>query len=220
MLAIVLVKRSGGRVPIILGALGLTLFAPVLARIQRITGTYDVNSINRSRTALTRDANSGFDVVSYASPADMLLSLPEQLPRVVLGPFPWEWPLIGPLFAFDALVWISFAWLVWRGWRHCTQRMTLAVVLLPAFALLFTLALTSGNYGGLQRQRVQAEIMLLPLAGAGLSSLRKKGYRVDPFKSTRPCSSLQSHGGPDTSTSLSPLTPAEKVSAQNARNSK
>ena len=53
------------------------------------------------------------------------------------------------------------------GWWRAHNRKELLVLILPALALSGALMLTSGNYGTMQRLRVQTTVLLIPVAAAG-----------------------------------------------------
>lgn len=161
--------------PILIGG-GLTIVAGpvILAQADRIAGGYGINEINTVRGALSREAgSSSFEVESYSGNLGVLTSLPQLLARALLGPFPWEWPAVGPVFVIDGIIWLAAVALLVVGLRGLDPARTLAH-LLPAFSILVVLALTSGNYGTMQRLRIQALVVVLPLVARGWVTLRDR----------------------------------------------
>jgi hypothetical protein len=142
----------------------LIILGPLGAPVRNIIGQYDLERIYVSREWLSDNATTGFPVNNIV----------DVLAHVMLGPAPWEWGVVGPVFAIDAILWIGIIVLAWRGWSTMQNRRASLVLLLPAFALFASLVITSGNYGTLQRLRYQPELLLLPLAAAGLLAVRDR----------------------------------------------
>lgn len=114
-------------------------------------------------------SGSGPGGVGEGAEGDLATSLVDSVMRVAFGPYPWEWPAIGAPFAFDAVVWLAILALAVLGWWRAGNRKELLVLVLPALALSGALMLTSGNYGTMQRLRVQTSVLLIPVAAAGLT---------------------------------------------------
>lgn len=163
-----------------LGGLGLIAItaSPIGARLYAIVGGYSLGSVNTSRDSLSRSANTGWPTVDITGPYSALDALAVTTPRVIFGPFPWEWPSISPILALDALVWLFILGLATYGFLKHGQRRIALVLVLPAATLLFALILTSGNYGTMQRLRLQSTVFLLPLAAAGLVQLLRIARRL------------------------------------------
>ena len=170
-----------------LGGLGLTavMASPLGARLDAIVGGYSLDSINTSRDSLSRSAETGWPTVDISGPYSAVEALAVTTPRVLFGPFPWEWLSISPLLSLDALVWLVILGLATFGFLKHGQRRIALVLILPAVALLLALILTSGNYGTMQRLRLQPTILILPLAAAGLAELLRSA-RLLPRKSDGP----------------------------------
>lgn len=97
-------------------------------------------------------------------PVGMGRSILQVLPRVALGPYPWEWSRVGIPLALDAVCWLVVLVAVGHGWARVRPRAVASVLLIPAAALFMALVITSGNYGTMQRLRVQVAVAVLPLA--------------------------------------------------------
>ena len=140
----------------ILAAAALTV-SPLGSPIRNYIGTYTPLQILVSREWLSQNATTGFPVDNIWNVAT----------RVLLGPAPWEWPTVGSLLAGDGILWVVVLVLaIWGSWLAPDRHMALLLII-PALLLLASLALTSGNYGTMQRLRAQPELILLPLAAAG-----------------------------------------------------
>lgn len=161
-------------VPILIGLLALGAAGPfLLSTGSEIAGGYDVEAINRQRAALSRTASTSFEVESYSSLGDMILSAPVATLRGLFGPFPWELPSLGTFLIVDTLLWWFLVACCILGWRSVADKRGLWSMLVPALTMLVVLSTTSGNYGTMTRLRDQAAIMVIPLAAAGLAVMRE-----------------------------------------------
>ncbi|MCU1586454.1 MAG: hypothetical protein JWM49_3010 [Microbacteriaceae bacterium] len=164
-IALVFVRKRQKIVTITTTAVVGILAALVLTGVVKLVGGVGLSGLAASRAELAKEASAGsFPTVSFANPGDSLWAFVQLLPRVLFGPFPWEWPAVGLAFAFDALVWCALLWMVWRGWKNSSNRRRLLVAFLPAAAIVLALTVSSGNYGTMQRLRVQAAVLILPIA--------------------------------------------------------
>ncbi|TXN28216.1 hypothetical protein [Lacisediminihabitans profunda] len=148
-------------VPIVIAALAaLVLFGGI-----KVIGGYSANLLATGQSLLAHSARTGnFPAIQVADPVSAVGTLGLLVPKVLFGPLPWEWSSVGVAFAIDAIVWILLLWLVFMGWRQSKHRRRLLVALIPASALLLALIVSSGNYGTMQRLRVQAAVMIIPIA--------------------------------------------------------
>lgn len=157
-------------IPVLVGAIGLIVAGPALVSMgEGVAGGYDVNAINQQRAALSRSADSSFEVETYDSFGSMLLAAPMAMLRGLAAPFPWELPSLGPFLILDTLVWWGLAVTFVIGVTRFPDRRLLLSLLIPAVTLLVVLAITSGNYGTMTRLRYQSAVMLLPVGGFGLT---------------------------------------------------
>lgn len=165
VMALMAVRRKAGGLVIALGLAALVVASPIAQRTVQITSAYEVQNINKSRAALTGLADSGFATASYEGRLGIVRALPAMLPRAVAGPFPWEWPRLNPLFALDAIAWLVLLWWTWRGRRALGGQKSF-ILIGPAIVIVLALAVTSGNYGTLQRLRLLSAILIIPVAAA------------------------------------------------------
>ena len=178
VLAATLVSRRGWVVAVMTVAITLALAGPFANQYSAIIGAVDLQQLNASRLALFATAStSGYAVTAFANVGSVVSALPDLVARALFGPFPWEWPALGPAFAADAIVWLCLLWMSWRGWRGTPDRRRTILVIIPAALLLLVLALTSGNYGTLGRLRAEVAVILIPLASMGLDRFVTKDFR-------------------------------------------
>jgi hypothetical protein len=164
LIGFTLARRGRGMIPMLAATgIGYVILAP---RLAAVNAGYSLEQINQSRSALSRKGASAFATVDYADPMAVLREAPKLLARVMFGPFPWEWPGLGLTAAFSTCCWLLIVWWTWRARRRVSRQRWL--LLMPAAGLLIALALTSGNYGTMDRLRVQAAVMLMPVAAAGM----------------------------------------------------
>lgn len=145
------------------------------------------------RDSLARDSTTSFG----QSEASNGFSVAVTGSRVLLGPFPWEWQRTGIPLAVDALLWLGLLTAAAVGtWRSRTNLRMALLVVVPAGLLLGALVVTSGNYGTMQRLRVQSAVLLIPLAAAGCE--RRRHSSEAP--SHEPTSTVPVLGAPSPST--------------------
>lgn len=133
----------------------------------------DLKQAQTVRQDLANSAQSGFaKEASIATTGEAIRFLPRGLAALLLGPFPWQLGSTRQLPAlFDVVAWWYLIPFVWRGfvagWRLVDRR--LAVLLLPAAMAAVILALGTGNFGTVVRERTQVVMLLMPLIAYGLS---------------------------------------------------
>lgn len=89
--------------------------------------------------------------------------------------------------ALDGLIWLVLLGFTIRACFILKDR-RLAVLLLPAAALLAALIIGSGNYGTMERLRVQSAFLMVPVAVAGFllperSAIRRSRHTTAHTKS-------------------------------------
>lgn len=178
--------RGVGRLVAMGAVLGQVTLLPFALGFAGSLFGYSLDSINNSREALARTANTSFGSVdSVTTPIEMVQLIANTLPRALLGPFPWElsWRGASLLFAVDALVCWVVAAVVLTGRRRLSSRMVWTLGM-PAMALITALAVTSGNYGTLVRIRSTALLMMVPIVAIVLhrhwQARRQAQGRQDP----------------------------------------
>jgi len=130
------------------------------------------------RLDLATSARSGFAGDAHiATTGQAVRFLPQGLSALLLGPFPWQLGSVRQLPAIvDVLAWwylIPFLWRgLRRGWQIVGRR--LLVLALPATAASMVLALATGNFGTIVRERTQIVVILLPMIAYGLSLRRAR----------------------------------------------
>ena len=135
------------------------------------------------RLDLATSAKSGFaDDVHISTTGQAVRFLPRGLSALLLGPFPWQLGSVRQLPAIvDVLAWwylIPFLWRgLRRGWQLAGRR--LLVLALPATAASMVLALATGNFGTIVRERTQIVVIVLPVIAYGLSLRRPEAESPD-----------------------------------------
>ncbi|TFD57538.1 hypothetical protein [Cryobacterium sp. Hh38] len=148
----------------------IVFVSPVGARLNDIVGGITVETFNTSRTALSGSATTSWPTVEVTGVASAWEALIVAFPRVMFGPYPWEWPSMSAPLALDGLAWLAVLGLTVIGCFAVGDR-RVAVLLLPAAVLLAALIVGSGNYGTMERLRLQSTFLMIPVAAAGLVSL-------------------------------------------------
>lgn len=139
----------------------------------QVSGETSAARISVIRTSQSSQAVSGFETAESWADNSFELAV-VGLPRVVLGPYPWEWPAVINLLPF-AIFWWATVYLAVRGLaahRSGAGRASWLMLVLPALAILTALAVYSGNYGTMIRLRDQALPLLIPLAAIGWNGQR------------------------------------------------
>lgn len=133
----------------------------------------DLKQADTVRADLANAASSGFaKEVDISTTGQAVRYLPRGLTALLLGPFPWQLASARQLPALaDVLAWwylIPCLWLgLRRGWPLVGRRML--VLLLPTSAAAMVLALATGNFGTIVRERTQLLVIILPIIAYGLS---------------------------------------------------
>jgi hypothetical protein len=172
MIVLVLTAKRRTLLPRIgVAGLALLVLSPRLTSL--LAGYTTVGDLEARRTDLT-NADTGFSSSSEgasSNPADggVATSMVDSVLRVSFGPYPWEWTGLSAPFALDAVLWLAILGFAVLGWWRASNRLALLLLVLPALALAGALMMTSGNYGTMQRLRVQTSVLLIPVAAAGLS---------------------------------------------------
>lgn len=176
MLSVVFAKT----VPIYskLGASALALASlPIVFAYLDESSLLDSGRIDMSRSELSA-ATTGFTTGSGGDLISQLVSFPEGLVRVLVGPFPWEVINLGPIAGVEWLCWIVLIVPVAWATRRLPPGGKVLVVL--GLASLIALAISISNYGTLARLRIMTIVMLLPLVGVAWDALdaRMKVERI------------------------------------------
>ncbi len=152
-----------------LGAL-VAIASPLGTRVNDVVGGITVDTFNSSRSALSGSASTSWPTIDVTGIPSAWEAFLIAFPRVIFGPYPWEWPSMAIPLALDGLLWLVILSLTIRACLVLRDR-RLAVLLLPAAALLAALVVGSGNYGTMERLRMQSTFLMIPVAAAGFVSL-------------------------------------------------
>lgn len=125
-------------------------------------------SADRISAIRTAQGNAGSGFGSAGADQSPIVAGLVSLPRVLVGPFPWEVLSVPGLLPMAAFWWFVVGLLVLR-WKRIKSAPGLWLLMLPTFALMWALAVYSGNYGTMIRLREQTFPFLVPLVAIALS---------------------------------------------------
>ena len=165
-------------------AAAVIAFPRLLAILDSTIGV-NAESVTATTAELSSIADSGFSGLGYN--ATLFEVLATTGPRVLFGPFPWEFELTGVmLLAFvEGAIWIvvlvmaARAVLVGRKSRRVEDSafddLTVSPILLIVAAIvLLSLMLSVGNYGILARFRPSALVLIIPIASVSYGMWRER----------------------------------------------
>jgi hypothetical protein len=128
---------------------------------------------NGIRHGSATEGASGFLAdADVSTTQNALLYLPRSIPRMLLGPFPWE---VRAGRQLPALVDVAVIWALVpalrRGWRSAKGRYRVVLFLmLPTGFLSIVLSLLVANYGTVVRTRAQILLLVVPIIALGRAS--------------------------------------------------
>lgn len=160
--------------------LGALVFAGVLMVASGLgySGYQAAVSVDLKQANVVRKELAVTGQTGYAPEADIsttrnaLLYLPRGVVSFVLGPFPWHIRSARQLpFVPDMLAWWLLLPYLWRGIVSSMRRIgrRTLVILLPSVASVLFMSLALGNFGTIVRERLQVQVLVVPLIALGLS---------------------------------------------------
>lgn len=171
---------------------GLILLSPLRSFWLEVLGNSSPETV-ADGAGILRESSTAFPEVRSSGLLGTLESLWIASPRVIAGPLVWEWPWLPlPLIA-DGVLWVVIIVLAVVGIKSLNKRMHAIVMISPASLFLASLIVGSGNYGTMQRLRMQAVIILLPLTGAGIERMWNAILHRSPIL-TSPTQALPEEG--------------------------
>lgn len=189
LLALAIVSR-GTKLLVLAGstllAVGLVVLTPARERLLALLDRNSLDTIDAARETLSTEAETGWPLANSSGILGFIEAVSIATPRVALGPFPWEWLVTPAPLVADVILWVFVLGLVGVGIKLLPRLRDSLLLVLPSLAVAASLVLTSSNYGTMQRLRVQAVILLIPLAGAGIARLgrihrdRRRNPDIDP----------------------------------------
>ncbi|MGI9032847.1 MAG: hypothetical protein ACR2HY_04015 [Acidimicrobiales bacterium] len=133
----------------------------------------NLQQVGTVRQDLAGSAKSGFDSGADVSTTGGALSYaPKGILNFLLGPAPWQLRSATQAAALpDVFVWWYLFPSLLRGVRTAWRRVGggISVLAIPAVLMIFVLAIVSGNFGLVVRERSQVVVLLLPLIAVGLA---------------------------------------------------
>ncbi|WP_140425553.1 hypothetical protein [Cryobacterium sp. N21] len=137
-------------------------------------------SLQLNRVYISVDATTGFAASSLQPGVGGFLTMALQVfPRLVLGPFLWEFGL-APVWVWvgaNSIAWLAILYIAIRSIRRMKDG-TIGVILLAASGLLLlAMSVSLTNYGIVVRMRGSTMIMLLPLVISQGRNVKLQAHR-------------------------------------------
>ncbi len=148
----------------------------------------DLKQANVIRLDLAYSAATGYDPEADISSTGAAVSyLPRGMVAFLFGPMPWNIQGVRQLpFVPDMLAWWLLLPSLWLGlrtsWRRIGRRVL--VMLLPALLTTLLMSLALGNFGTVVRERLQMQILVVPVIALGLAG--RAARRGAPEETTEP----------------------------------
>lgn len=154
---------------------------------QQFTGGQTIESVKASLT----DANSSFiSAEEAANSSTMSFQTLKIMPKVALGPLPWEWQPSLFLGIIDAIFWAMVFIFCYLGLRRTKRYELMKLYLLPYSIAVFTMSATLANYGIVMRMRgmmipIIAPIFALAFVNTQLTNILKPIKTENLFRSNK-----------------------------------
>ena len=133
----------------------------------------DLKQANVVRKDLAVSAQTGYAPEADISTArNAFLYLPQGVVNFVLGPFPWHIRAARQLpFVPDMVAWWLLLPSLWRGFIVASRRIgrQRLIIVLPTVGTVLFMSLALGNFGTVVRERLQVQILVVPLIALGLA---------------------------------------------------
>ena len=112
------------------------------------------------------------------------------MPKVALGPLPWEWQPSLFLGIIDAIFWAMVFIFCYLGLRRTKRYELMKLYLLPYSIAVFTMSATLANYGIVMRMRgmmipIIAPVFALAFVDTQLNNIFKSNRSENLFRSNR-----------------------------------
>jgi len=140
-------------------------------------------SLAQIRTSLSV-ANSNFTNPDEVSSGLFSLTTLKSIPRIMLGPLPWEFKPSLFLAIIDAIFWWGLWYIAYTGIRDSKRYDILKLYIVPTFILIITGASALTNYGIVLRLRGLMIPVIAPIIALGLvqrklrqSNKKRLGFR-------------------------------------------
>lgn len=186
VLAAVAKSRLRGAIRLLIAVVAVGVAVPGWSLLSSRFGLSSEEVVEHS-VNLGEGSSTGFISASHSG-SGALGVLTTAIPRVLVGPFPWEWVVSGGMIL--AIVGLA-SWLMilvpavstlWgrKGFDRAGSRGCSTAIWIVALALLAMIAISVGNYGILTRFRAMPLVALVPIASLAyaLSHARAQQRRV------------------------------------------
>ena len=151
----------------------------------------DLKQANIIRTDLAYSAGTAYDPEADISTTGAAISyLPRGMLSFMFGPMPWNIQGARQLpFVPDMLMWWALLPSLWVGFRTSSRLIGKRrfLIVLPALGTALMMSLVLGNFGIVVRERLQLQILVVPLIALGLAErARRRNARVEASSTVRP----------------------------------
>lgn len=150
----------------------------------------DLKQANVLRLDLAYSARTGYDAEADVSTTGAALSyLPRGTLSFLFGPMPWNIQSARQLpFVPDMLVWWALLPSLWRGLRASPRLIGKRsyLMILPALGTVLMMSLALGNFGIVVRERLQVQILVVPLIALGLAERARRRADRETAPDTAP----------------------------------
>ncbi|MBX3243614.1 MAG: glycosyltransferase family 39 protein [Acidobacteria bacterium] len=159
-------------------AFGLTYFGVMRTASLNLSEYGQLERIQMTRDALSRDAGSGFgDDIDVSTTGGAVMAMPVGLTYLMFSPFPWEFKSIHQFITLpDLLIWWATIPFIVMGLVYTFRYRLRDALPILLFVLMLSLAysLFQGNTGMIYRQRIQIQVFLFMIAAVGWTLVKER----------------------------------------------
>lgn len=159
-------------------AFGLTYFGVMRTASMNLSEYGQLERIQMTRDALSRDAGSGFgEDIDVSTTGGAVMAMPVGLTYLIFSPFPWEFKSIHQFITLpDLLIWWATIPFIVMGLVYTFRYRLKEALPILLFVLMLSLAysLFQGNTGMIYRQRIQIQVFLFMIAAVGWTLVKER----------------------------------------------
>ncbi|MBX3289127.1 MAG: glycosyltransferase family 39 protein [Acidobacteria bacterium] len=159
-------------------AFGLTYFGVMRTASMNLSEYGQLERIQMTRDALSRDAGSGFgEDIDVSTTEGAVMAMPVGLTYLMFSPFPWEFRSIHQFITLpDLLIWWATIPFIVMGLVYTIRHRLKEALPILLFVLMLSLAysLFQGNTGMIYRQRIQIQVFLFMIAAVGWTLVKER----------------------------------------------
>ena len=159
-------------------ALGLTYFGVMRTATLNLNEYAQLERIQMTRDALSRDAGSGFgEDIDVSTTEGAVMAMPVGLMYLMFSPFPWEFRNLHQFITLpDLLIWWATIPFIIMGLIYTFKNRLREALPILLFVVMLSLAysLFQGNTGMIYRQRIQIQVFLFMIAAVGWTLVKER----------------------------------------------